>query len=59
MGEIVMREREELYPEEEMMIEQEAYRAFLEAAEYGQSGIEHFKMVFESLSKRLEDCENE
>lgn len=54
-----MEEKEELYPEEEMMIEQEAYKSFLEVAEYGKIGIEHFKEVFNNLSKRLEDYERE
>lgn len=31
-------EKEKLYPEEEMMIEQEAYKSFLDVAEYGKIG---------------------
>lgn len=52
-------EKEELYPEEEMMIEQEAYKSFLDVAEYGKIGIEHFKKVFDELAKRLENYEQE
>ena len=43
-----------LYPEVEMMIEQEAYRAFLEAAEYGAEGVEHLLKTIEQLRERME-----
>ena len=39
------------------MIEQEAYKSFLDVAEYGKIGIDHFKKVFDELAKRLEDYE--
>ncbi|GAE14638.1 hypothetical protein JCM6292_801 [Bacteroides pyogenes JCM 6292] len=55
----MMEEEKDLYPEEEMMIEQEAYKSFLDVAEYGRTGIEHFKKVFDELAKRLEDYEKE
>lgn len=48
-------EKEELYPEEEMMIEQEAYKAFLSAAEYGSEGVKHLVSTIEQLQKRMED----
>lgn len=54
-----MKEREDLYPEEEMMIEQESYRAFLEVAEYGKAGIECFISKFNELSRRTEVYEQE
>ena len=47
-------DEEGLYPEVEMMIEQEAYRAFLEAAEYGAKGVEHLLRTIEQLRKRME-----
>ena len=37
-----------------MMIEQEAYRAFLEAAEYGAEGVEHLLKTIEQLRERME-----
>ena len=42
-----------------MIIEQEAYKSFLDVAEYGKIGIDHFKKVFDELAKRLEDYEKE
>ena len=60
MGGIGMKERKEpLYPEEEMMIEQKAIEAFLEVADYGESGIAHFRNKFEALVKRMAEYENE
>lgn len=54
-----MKDRTEpLYPEEEMMIEQKALEAFLEVADYGEAGIEHFRRYFESLAKRLSDYDS-
>lgn len=47
-------DEEGLYPEVEMMIEQEAYRAFLEAAEYGSEGVEHLLRTIEQLQERME-----
>lgn len=44
-----------LYPEVEMMIEQEAYKAFLSAAEYGSEGVKHLVSTIEQLQKRMED----
>ncbi len=44
-----------LYPEVEMMIEQEAYKAFLSAAEYGNEGVEHLLRTIEQLKERMED----
>lgn len=44
-----------LYPEVEMMIEQEAYKAFLSAAEYGSEGVKHLVSAIEQLQKRMED----
>ena len=43
-----------LYPEVEMMIEQEAYRAFLSAAEQGKEGVEHLIRTIEKLKSRME-----
>lgn len=54
-----MEEKKELYPEEEMMIEQEALKAFLNIADYEETGIRHFQSYFESLAKRLLEYENE
>ena len=47
-----------LYPEVEMMIEQEAYRAFLAAAEQGKEGVEHLIRTIEKLKSRMEDYGN-
>lgn len=54
-----MKDRNEpLYPEEEMMIEQKALEAFLESAEYGKAGIEHFQNYVKGLAQRMSDYEN-
>ena len=43
-----------LYPEVEMMIEQEAYKAFLSAAEYGNDGVEHLIKTINQLKERMD-----
>ena len=43
-----------LYPEVEMAIEQEAYRAFLSAAEYGSEGVAHLLRTIEQLKERMD-----
>lgn len=47
-----------LYPEEQMMIEQQALEAFLFAAEYGEGGIDHLINELNRLKERLEDYES-
>lgn len=48
-----------LYPEEQMLIEQQAIEAFLFAAEYGEAGIDHLLGEIQGLKERLEDYEHE
>jgi hypothetical protein len=50
---------EQLYPEEQMLIEQQAIEAFLFAAEYGNTGIEHLMNELNILKERIEDYEHE
>ena len=50
---------EELYPEEQMRIEQQALEAFLFAADYGSAGINHLIDELNGLKERLEDYELE
>lgn len=54
-----MKEREELYPEEQMRIEQQALEAFLFVADYGIVGIEHLINELNGLKERLEDYERD
>jgi hypothetical protein len=49
----------QLYPEEQMLIEQQAIEVFLFAAEYGNAGIEHLISEINGLKERLEDYERE
>ncbi|MDR2910734.1 MAG: hypothetical protein LBV47_05150 [Bacteroidales bacterium] len=48
---------EQLLPEEQMRIEQQAIEAFLFAAEYGDAGINHLINAIKVLKKRLNDFE--
>lgn len=53
-----MKHREELYPEEQMMIEKKAIDVFLDVAEYGNDGIDYFRESFEKLVTRQTDYDN-
>lgn len=52
-------EDDELYPEVQMEIEQEAYRSFLNAAEHGKEGVRHLISTINNLQERMDSYDKD